>query len=106
MFTLTDVQELKVFVDLAMISAGETDMEVDRVSCFHRAATGYAPFIFELKGNVGYRELLGMTQKVWKALETDADLPKKLVGSIYTKLIWLFMTQFCHIMYVILYIIA
>ena len=79
---MIDMQELKVFVDLAMISAGETDMEVDRVSCFHRAATGYAPFIFELKGNVGYKELLVMTQKVWKALKMDNDLPKKLVGSV------------------------
>lgn len=77
---VTDVQELKVFVDLAMISAGETDMEVDRVSCFHRAATGYAPFIFDLKDKAGYRELLQMTKKVWKALESDQDLPQKLVG--------------------------
>ena len=79
-FVKIDIQELKVFVDLAMISAGETDMEVDRVSCFHRAATGYAPFIFELKGNVGYNQLLTMTEKVWKALDMDPDLPKKLVS--------------------------
>ena len=81
-FFMIDIQELKVFVDLAMISAGESDMDVDRVSCFHRAATGYAPFIFELKGNVGYKKLLAMTQKVWKAMEMDNDLPKKLVGSM------------------------
>ncbi|XP_072028229.1 E3 ubiquitin-protein ligase rnf213-alpha-like [Amphiura filiformis] len=85
---IKDVQELKVFVDLAMISAGETDIEVDRVSCFHRAATGYAPFIFELKDKAGYRELLNMTTKVWKALENDQHLPQKLRDT-QRQLFWL-----------------
>ncbi|XP_072029083.1 E3 ubiquitin-protein ligase rnf213-alpha-like [Amphiura filiformis] len=90
------VQALKVFVDLAMIAAGETDIEVDRVSCFHRAATGYAPFIFELKDcQAGYRELLSMAQKVWKALKTDQHLPQKLRDT-QRQLIWLKQVKDSH----------
>ena len=76
---IADVNELKVFVDLAMIRAGETDLEMDRVSCFHGAAMGYAPIIFGLKDESGSTELLEACKKLWTSLENDPELPLKLV---------------------------
>ncbi|XP_072022383.1 E3 ubiquitin-protein ligase rnf213-alpha-like [Amphiura filiformis] len=75
---IKDVNELKVFVDLAMIQAGETDLEMDRVSCFHGAAMGYAPIIFDLKDNSDCNDLLEACKKLWSALDSDPELPLKL----------------------------
>ncbi|XP_070579265.1 E3 ubiquitin-protein ligase rnf213-alpha-like [Ptychodera flava] len=75
---IKDVQQLKVFVDLAMISAGETDFEVDRVKCLHQATTGYASIIFDLKEDAGFKELMKACESLWNALKNDSSLPKKL----------------------------
>ncbi|XP_031747021.1 E3 ubiquitin-protein ligase RNF213 [Xenopus tropicalis] len=79
--SLKDVNELKVFVDLASISAGENDMDVDRVAQFHDAVLGYAPILYELKTEFGFSELMLCLQKLWKALESDPNLHKKLRDS-------------------------
>ncbi|XP_066446475.1 E3 ubiquitin-protein ligase RNF213-like [Eleutherodactylus coqui] len=78
---LEDVNELKVFVDLASISAGENDMDVDRVACFHDAVLGYSCLLYELDSNSGFDDLMGCLQKLWKALQSDRNLPKKLRDS-------------------------
>ncbi|XP_078510203.1 E3 ubiquitin-protein ligase RNF213 isoform X2 [Lissotriton helveticus] len=78
---LEDINELKVFVDLASISAGENDMDVDRVACFHDAVLGYSPLLYELKSESGLQELMQCLSKLWKALENDEKLPKKLEDS-------------------------
>ncbi|XP_077980162.1 E3 ubiquitin-protein ligase rnf213-alpha-like [Glandiceps talaboti] len=85
---IKDVQQLKVFVDLAMISAGETDMEVDRVKCLHQATTGYASLIFDIKKNAGFAKLMKLCEPVWNALRNDPHLPIKL-KSISRYLEWL-----------------
>lgn len=74
-----DINELKVFVDLASISAGENDLDVDRVACFHDAVLGYAPMLYELKSHSGFQAFKDTLKKLWKALDNDANLPKKLV---------------------------
>lgn len=74
-----DVNELKVFVDLASISAGENDMDVDRVACFHDAVLGYSSMLYELKQESGFEEFMKCLEKLWKALESDSSLPQKLV---------------------------
>lgn len=74
-----DINELKVFVDLASISAGENDMDVDRVACFHDAVLGYSSMLYELKQDSGFHNFKVVLQKLWKALENDCNLPKKLV---------------------------
>ncbi|XP_041429619.1 E3 ubiquitin-protein ligase RNF213 isoform X3 [Xenopus laevis] len=79
--SLEDVNELKVFVDLASISAGENDMDVDRVAQFHDAVLGYAPILYELKEEFGFNELMLCLKKLWKALESDPNLQKKLRDS-------------------------
>ncbi|XP_054615147.1 E3 ubiquitin-protein ligase rnf213-alpha isoform X2 [Dunckerocampus dactyliophorus] len=78
---LTDLNELKVFVDLASISAGENDMEVDRVACFHDAVLGYASALYELQADSGFQAFRDVLKKLWRALDNDHNLPKKLRDS-------------------------
>nr|XP_056704626.1 E3 ubiquitin-protein ligase RNF213 [Euleptes europaea] len=78
---LEDITELKVFVDLASISAGENDMDVDRVACFHDAVQGYSCLLYELKQESGFEEFMECLKKLWKALESDCSLPQKLRDS-------------------------
>ncbi|CAI5675491.1 unnamed protein product [Oreochromis niloticus] len=78
---LEDINELKVFVDLASISAGENDMDVDRVACFHDAVLGYSSVLYELKPDSGFKAFNEVLTKLWRALENDSNLPKKLRDS-------------------------
>ncbi|KAL7850786.1 hypothetical protein SRHO_G00201350 [Serrasalmus rhombeus] len=75
---LEDINELKVFVDLASISAGENDLDVDRVACFHDAVLGYSSVLYELKPDAGFTVFKEVLKKLWKALDNDSNLPKKL----------------------------
>ena len=79
----TATQELKVLVDLALISAGESDMETDRISSLHTSCLGFAPLIFHLKeseeSKVNFDQLMKECEPVWKAVQADKRLPEKLV---------------------------
>ena len=69
-----------MLVDLAMISAtGQGDLEVHRVKCLQGAAMGYGPLIYNLKTTDGLKEFLSHCNSVWKTLEADPELPRKLV---------------------------
>ncbi|XP_047563764.1 E3 ubiquitin-protein ligase RNF213 isoform X1 [Lutra lutra] len=78
---LGDINELKVFVDLASISAGENDIDVDRVACFHDAVQGYASLLYKLDVSAGFEEFMMHLEELWKALENDLHLPRKLHDS-------------------------
>ncbi|XP_061604346.1 E3 ubiquitin-protein ligase rnf213-alpha isoform X4 [Phyllopteryx taeniolatus] len=78
---LKDLKELKVFVELASISAGENDMEVDRVACFHDAILGYSPVLYELHPDSGFLAFKNVLKKLWRALDKDNNLPKKMRDS-------------------------
>ncbi|XP_023581631.1 E3 ubiquitin-protein ligase RNF213-like [Trichechus manatus latirostris] len=80
--TLRDINELKVFVDLASISAGENDIDVDRAACFHDAVQGYASLLYKLGTTAGFDEFMDHLTELWKALENDPHLPKKLVSLV------------------------
>ncbi|XP_022806306.1 E3 ubiquitin-protein ligase RNF213-like [Stylophora pistillata] len=80
--------EVKTLVDLAMMSAGETDIETDRVSCVHTTALGFAPFIFDLDKDTSFGELIRTCESVWKEIEKDTSLLEKL-KSISRHLDWL-----------------
>jgi len=92
MFVCTNVtgpKEVKVLVDLAMISAtGQGDLEVQKVSCLHAAATGYAPLIYDMKREMGFREFLPLCQAVWRTLDVDDKLPDKFVCA-FLKLLYI-----------------
>lgn len=81
--SIPDINELKVFVDLASISAGENDLDVDRVACFHDAVLGYSPMLYELKPDSGFQAFKEVLKKLWRALDNDNNLPKKLVRTFY-----------------------
>ncbi|KAM5272726.1 E3 ubiquitin-protein ligase RNF213 [Ctenodactylus gundi] len=78
---LEGINELKVFVDLASISAGENDIDVDRVACFHDAVQGYAPLLYDLDKAMDFQAFMDHLQELWKALDSDQHLPQKLRDS-------------------------
>ncbi|KAM4740057.1 E3 ubiquitin-protein ligase rnf213-alpha-like [Anableps anableps] len=79
---LEDINELKVFVDLASISAGENDHDVDRVAYFHDAVLGYSSLLYGLKQNSDFKSFKASLPALWKALENDKDLPEKLADTV------------------------
>lgn len=54
-------------------------MDVDRVACFHDAVLGYSSMLFELKSESDFHNFKVVLRKLWKALDNDGNLPKKLV---------------------------
>lgn len=75
---VSESKELKVFVDLASIVAGEGDHEVEKVSCLHAAVTGYAPLIYDLPQYADLSMFLNKCEAVWKSLDTNGNLTKQL----------------------------
>jgi len=73
-------KELKVFVDLAMMSAGDEPMNIAKVQCLHSAAIGYSPLIFDLNLVCSYESLLEMFQSVFTQLQSNPKLPDHLVS--------------------------
>lgn len=85
-FLFQGPQELKVLVDLAIISAGETDKETARITCLHTSCLGFAPLIFDLKRSFGFDDLMRICEPVWTAMDADPALPKKLVWLVIMQL--------------------
>ncbi|XP_036971896.1 E3 ubiquitin-protein ligase rnf213-alpha-like isoform X2 [Acanthopagrus latus] len=75
---LEDINELKVFVDLASISAGENDQDVDRVAFFHDAVLGFSSILYGLKKDSDFEAFKESLSKLWNALKSDSNLPTKL----------------------------
>ncbi|KAM3592519.1 uncharacterized protein V6R79_020598 [Siganus canaliculatus] len=75
---LKNMSDVKVYVDLATISAGENDREVDQVACFHDAVMGYAPLLYTLSPLAGFDEFMKCALQVWEAQSRDEKLPDKL----------------------------
>lgn len=73
------MNEVKVYVDLASISAGENDTEIDQVACFHDAVMGYAPLLYSLPPKAGFKEFMNCAMQVWETQNRDEKLPDKLV---------------------------
>ncbi|WAR11571.1 R213A-like protein [Mya arenaria] len=74
-------KELKVFIDLAMMSAGEKPMDIRKVQCLHSAVMGYSPLIFDLRSSDGYEEVLQKCEHVWNYTDTNPNLPQQLVDT-------------------------
>lgn len=66
-------------MDLASISAGENDTEIDRLASFHDAVSGYSPLLYSLEGTAGFGEFIARAKEVWDTLQKDVKLPEKLV---------------------------
>ncbi|CAL8264028.1 unnamed protein product [Arctogadus glacialis] len=78
---LKNMSDVKVFVELASISAGENDTEIDQVACFHDAVMGYGPLIYNHRPTAGFKEFMNWAQLVWDAQKRDGKLPDKLRDS-------------------------
>lgn len=72
-------------MDLASISAGENDIDVDRVACFHDAVQGYASLLYKMDTNTDFEEFMNHVQELWRALDNDQHLPDKLVSLLRTQ---------------------
>ena len=79
----SDLGDVTVLSDLAMINAGESAMDVQRVSCFLSAVKGFSPLIFDLPQNAGLAQLLETYQKVWENIERDESLVEKWVRTLF-----------------------
>ncbi|XP_067057901.1 E3 ubiquitin-protein ligase rnf213-alpha-like isoform X3 [Acropora muricata] len=83
--TIASTQELKVLVDLALISAGESDMETDLISNLHTSCLAFAPLIFDLKETdthkVDFAQVMIAFESVLNAVEADPRLPQKLLDT-------------------------
>ncbi|KAG8008845.1 hypothetical protein GBF38_010486 [Nibea albiflora] len=75
---LKDMSDVKVYVDLASISAGENDTEIDQVACFHDAVMGYAPLLYSLSPRAGFKDFMACALSVWETQNRDEKLPDKL----------------------------
>jgi len=79
---IKDRGDLKTFYELATISAGESDIEVDKVSNFYQSVNGYAPLILDLNiEGCTFSEFLMACNGVFNALERDDNIAAKLVDS-------------------------
>jgi hypothetical protein len=78
---IQDRNDLKTFYDLATISAGESDHELDRVSHFYQAVSAYSPLILELKEDCSFTEFEAACNSVFTTLASDREIANKLVDS-------------------------
>ncbi|XP_065678772.1 E3 ubiquitin-protein ligase rnf213-alpha isoform X3 [Hydra vulgaris] len=75
---LKDPKEVKVFVEIMSIAAGETDDEVDRVKCFESCCLAFSHLIFDLNESSGFKDLLQACEQTEKIMLSDNDILKKL----------------------------
>ena len=66
-----------------MINAGESAIDVQRVSCFLSAVKGFSPLIFDLPKDAGLTQLLRTCQKVWENIERDETFVEKWVRILF-----------------------
>jgi hypothetical protein len=79
---INDRNDLKTFYDLATISAGESDLELDRVSHFYQSVSGYAPLILDLNiKNCSFGQFHLACKAVFATLTADPHMAEKLVDS-------------------------
>uniref|UniRef100_A0A8C1VT74 RING-type E3 ubiquitin transferase n=1 Tax=Cyprinus carpio TaxID=7962 RepID=A0A8C1VT74_CYPCA len=75
------LKDLKVFMELATISAGENDADIDRLASFETVVMGYGPLLYSLPKHAGFEEFIDCAKQVWDILDKDKKLVDKLVDS-------------------------
>ena len=75
-----DSKEVKVFVEMMSIAAGESDYEVDRVANFEASCQAFSPIIFDLNENSGFKEFEEACKRTANAVFTDSKIIEKLVS--------------------------
>ncbi|TFJ98108.1 proline-rich AKT1 substrate 1 [Platysternon megacephalum] len=92
---IKDKTELPTFVELASISAGENDMDIDKVRFFRDAVSASVPILFDLTPESGFEAFSSALNPIRDAVENDNKLPKKLKDSCHNRE-WLQMVHDCH----------
>ncbi|KAM9258624.1 E3 ubiquitin-protein ligase rnf213-alpha-like [Morus bassanus] len=92
---IKDKTEIPVFVELASISAGENDMDIDRVSFFRDAMVASAPIVLDLSPTDGFDQFSEALSFIREAIAKDEKLPKKLKDSCGNKE-WIQMVHESH----------
>ncbi|XP_060585974.1 E3 ubiquitin-protein ligase RNF213-like isoform X2 [Ruditapes philippinarum] len=72
------LKEFIVFVDLAMISAGDKVEDIAKVQSLHAGVIGYSSLIFDLKDTDDYDEVVRKCKVVWECLKENPKIPDKL----------------------------
>lgn len=80
LFSFIDPKEVKVFVEMMSIAAGEHDYEVDRVAFFKASCLAFSPIIFELNNDSGFAEVYNACEKTAASLTEDPNIIDKLVS--------------------------
>uniref|UniRef100_A0A9J7YJS3 RING-type E3 ubiquitin transferase n=1 Tax=Cyprinus carpio carpio TaxID=630221 RepID=A0A9J7YJS3_CYPCA len=78
---IPSLRDLKVFMELATISAGENDADIDRLASFETVVMGYGPLLYSLPENAGFEEFIDCAKQVWDTLHKDEKLLDKLIDS-------------------------
>ncbi|XP_066922902.1 E3 ubiquitin-protein ligase rnf213-alpha-like [Clytia hemisphaerica] len=78
---LKDAKEVKVFVEMMSIAAGESDYEVDRVANFEACCQAFSPIIFELNNKSGFKEFQRACQRTAEAVRNGDGIIEKLNSS-------------------------
>ena len=63
-----------------MISAGEDDFEIDRISWMHTSCLGFSSLIFDYEQDYGFDELIELCKPVWQAVDANPGIIQKLVS--------------------------
>lgn len=79
-FFFPDKTEIPVFVELASISAGENDIDIDKLLFFRDSMAASAPIIFDLRSTSGFEEFSAALLFINETISKDNNLPKKLVS--------------------------
>ena len=69
-----------MFVEFAMISAGEGDLEIDRISYMHTSCLGFGSLIFGYRPEHGFKELMKLCEPVWQAVDGNLGISEQLVS--------------------------
>ena len=77
------MNDLQNFVNVALATAagGEDDLAHDKLSYLRTVGSVFGPLIYKLPTNAGYADLAKQWDSLWETLQSNQDLPKKLVRS-------------------------
>jgi len=75
-----DYKEVKHFVEMMSIAAGESAYEVDRVARFEACCQSFSPIIFDLKEDSGFKEFAEACKKTADVLKVDEEIIENLVS--------------------------
>ncbi|XP_043109399.1 E3 ubiquitin-protein ligase rnf213-beta isoform X2 [Puntigrus tetrazona] len=78
---IKSLRDLKTFMELASISAGENDVDIDRLASFETVVMGFGPLLYLLPKHAGFKEFIDCAKQVWDLLDKDEKLVDKLVDS-------------------------